>query len=152
MVTSTRSDITFNGGKVSGSVKVPPSKSYTHRAILMAALSGGKCVISNPLISFDTLATADAVRAMGAKVTQENGDLIVESSGLHAPDKVIDVLNSGTTMRLMTGIAALFSEEVTITGEESIQKRPMGPLLDALKGCGVGCSSVEGKAPITIKG
>jgi len=152
IVTSTRSDITFNGGKVSGSVKVPPSKSYTHRAILMAALSGGRCVISNPLISFDTLATADAVRAMGAKVTQENGDLIVESSGLHAPDKVIDVLNSGTTMRLMTGIAALFSEEVTITGDESIQKRPMGPLLDALKGCGVGCSSVDGRAPITIKG
>ena len=152
IVTSTRSEITFNGGTVNGEVNVPPSKSYTHRAILMAALSGGRCVISNPLISFDTLATADAVASMGARITQENGNIIVESSGLHAPDRTIDVLNSGTTMRLMTGIAALFTEEVTITGDESIRKRPMGPLLDALKGCGVGCGSVDGKAPITIKG
>ena len=152
IVTSTRSDITFNGGNVSGKVGVPPSKSYTHRAILMAALSGGRCVISNPLVSFDTLATADAVRSMGAKVSREEGRFIVESSGLHSPDRTVDVLNSGTTMRLMTGIAALFSDEVTITGDESIQKRPMGPLLSALEGCGVECRSKDGKAPITIKG
>ena len=152
ILTSTRSDIAFRGGRVSGKVAVPPSKSCTHRAILMAALSGGRCVISNPLISFDTLATADAVRAMGAKVTQENGDIVIESSGLHAPEGVVDVRNSGTTMRLLTGIAALFAEEVTITGDESIRKRPMGPLLSALEGCGVCCSSADGKAPITIRG
>jgi len=152
ILTTVRSDITFNGGEVSGEVTVPPSKSYTHRAILMAALSGGRCVISNPLISFDTLATADAVRSMGATVIQEDGRFIVESHGLHAPDRTIDVQNSGTTMRLMTGIAALFSEKVTITGDESIKKRPMGPLLEALQGCGVTCDSNDGKAPITITG
>ena len=152
IITSVRSDITFNGGKVLGKVTVPPSKSYTHRAIIMAALSGGRCVITNPLLSFDTLATADAVRSMGASVVIEDDQLTVESNGLHAPDRTIDVLNSGTTMRLMTGIAALFDEEVTITGDESIRKRPMGPLLEALKGCGVTCDSNEGKAPIRIKG
>ena len=145
-------DITFNGGSARGSVEVPPSKSYTHRAIIMAALSGGRCRISNPLISFDTMATADAVRSMGASVERVGEDLIIESSGLHPPDGTMDVLNSGTTMRLMTGISALFDSEITITGDESIRKRPMGPLLEALEACGVRCGSNDGKAPITIKG
>ena len=105
-------DITFSGGSAKGSVKVPPSKSYTHRAIIMAALSGGRCVISNPLISFDTKATAEAVRSMGASVTETDGKLIIESDKLHAPDRTIDVQNSGTTMRLMTGISALRSKGV----------------------------------------
>ena len=145
-------DITFSGGCAKGSVKVPPSKSYTHRAIIMAALSGGKCVISNPLISFDTKATAEAVRSMGAVVRETDGKLIIESGVFHAPDRTIDVQNSGTTMRLMTGISALFDSEVTITGDDSIRKRPMGPLLKALESCGVECSSNDGRAPITIKG
>jgi 3-phosphoshikimate 1-carboxyvinyltransferase len=145
-------DLEFNGGSTVGSVKVPPSKSYTHRAILMAALSGGTCRISNPLDSFDTRATADAVRSMGAKVEDADGGLLISSNGLHAPDRTIDVLNSGTTMRLMAGIAALFDSETTITGDESIRKRPMGPLLEALEGCGVECGSNDGKAPITIRG
>ena len=145
-------DITFNGGCARGTVDVPPSKSYTHRAIIMAALSGGRCRISNPLCSFDTLATADAVRSMGAKVERTDYGFLVESDGLHAPDRIIDVQNSGTTMRLMTGIAALFDSETTITGDESIRKRPMGPLLDALKSCGARCDSNDGKAPVKIRG
>ena len=145
-------DITFNGGCARGTVDVPPSKSYTHRAIIMAALSGGRCKISNPLFSFDTLATADAVRSMGAKVERADYGFLVESEGLHAPDRIIDVQNSGTTMRLMTGIAALFDSETTITGDESIRKRPMGPLLDALKSCGARCDSNDGKAPVRIRG
>ena len=145
-------DITFNGGCTRGSVQVPPSKSYTHRAIIMAALSGGRCLISNPLVSFDTNATADAVRSMGAEVEMTEKGLLVESEGLHAPDRTIDVLNSGTTMRLMTGISAIFDSETTITGDESIRKRPMGPLLKALESCGAKCSSNDGKAPITIRG
>ena len=145
-------DITFNGGCARGTVDVPPSKSYTHRAIIMAALSGGRCRIINPLCSFDTLATADAVRSMGAKVERTDYGFLVESDGLHAPDRIIDVQNSGTTMRLMTGIAALFDSETTITGDESIRKRPMGPLLDALKSCGVRCDSNDGKAPVKIRG
>lgn len=145
-------DITFNGGCARGTVDVPPSKSYTHRAIIMAALSGGRCRIINPLCSFDTLATADAVRSMGAKVERTDYGFLIESEGLHAPDRIIDVQNSGTTMRLMTGIAALFDSETTITGDESIRKRPMGPLLDALKSCGVRCDSNDGKAPVRIRG
>ena len=145
-------DIVFSGGNANGTVSPPASKSYTHRAIIMAALSGGKCVISNPLDSFDTRATAGAVRSMGITVNWTENQICVESNGIHAPDKTIDVLNSGTTMRLMTGISALFDSETTITGDESIRKRPMGPLLDALKECGVKCESNDGKAPIKITG
>ena len=145
-------DITFNGGKLQGTVSVPSSKSYTHRAIIMAALSEGRCLISNPLESFDTKATANAVRSMGADVIETDGGLIVETKKIHAPDRTIDVLNSGTTMRLMTGISALFDSETTIDGDDSIRKRPMGPLLKALEACGVQCASNDGKAPIRIRG
>ena len=145
-------DITFNGGCARGKVDVPPSKSYTHRAIILAALSRGRCRISNPLVSFDTLATVDAVRSMGANVEKTDDGFIIESGGIHAPNATIDVKNSGTTMRLMTGIAALFDSETEITGDESIRKRPMGPLLKALESCGVKCSSNDGKAPVRIRG
>ncbi len=145
-------NITFSGGEANGTVSPPASKSYTHRAIVMAALSGGKCVIRNPLDSFDTKATANAVRSMGATVDWTEKQITVKTDGIHAPDRTIDVLNSGTTMRLMTGISALFDSTVTITGDESIRKRPMGPLLDALEDCGVKCESNNGKAPISITG
>ena len=145
-------DMTFHGGDIRGKASVPPSKSYTHRAVIAAALSGGRCEIANPLCSLDIKATVEAVRSMGAVVERRDGSLTVESRGLHAPDRTIDVLNSGTTMRLMSGIAALFDSETVITGDESIRRRPMGPLLDALRGCGVECRSNDGKAPISIKG
>ena len=146
-------DITFNGGKVSGTVTPPSSKSFTHRAIILAALSGGRCRIDNPLISFDTEATMDAVRSMGADVSKDGGSVIVDASaGLHAPSGTIDVLNSGTTLRLMTGVASTFGSETELTGDESIRKRPMGPLLDALALNGVVCSSSDGKPPVRVRG
>ena len=64
----------------------------------------------------------------------------------------VDVLNSGTTMRIFAGIASLFSVPVTITGDESIMRRPMGPLLDALTSMGVSCVSRNGFPPVTITG
>ncbi len=145
-------DIVFNGGRTEGTVSVPASKSYTHRAIMMAALSEGRCAVRKPLDSFDTKATAEAMRSIGAVIEPFEDGLSVETARLHAPDREIDVLNSGTTMRLMTGIAALFDSKTTITGDESIRRRPMGPLLEALEGCGVRCGSNDGKAPITIQG
>ena len=145
-------DIVFNGGRAEGTVAVPASKSYTHRAIMMAALSEGRCAVRRPLDSFDTRATAEAMRSIGAAIERTEYGLSVETGRIHAPDREIDVLNSGTTMRLMTGLAALFDSETTITGDESIRKRPMGPLLEALEGCGVRCTSNGGKAPITIRG
>lgn len=145
-------DIVFRGGSAEGKVSPPPSKSHTHRAIILSALSEGKCRISSPLVSFDTKATMEAVRSMGATVTEGENAIEVECDAIHAPDKTIDVLNSGTTLRLMTGISSLFDSEVTLTGDSSIQKRPMGPLLKALSDAGVTCGSNDGKAPVTVCG
>ena len=146
------SDIVFRGGRAEGKVSPPPSKSHTHRAIIMSALSEGRCEVSSPLISFDTRATMDAVRAMGAVVTEREGSVTVECESIHAPDRTIDVMNSGTTMRLMTGISSLFPDKVVLTGDSSIQKRPMGPLLDSLSAAGVECSSNGGKPPVEVRG
>ena len=145
-------DITFNGGSANGAVQVPTSKSHTHRAIIMSALSKGPCRVSSPLVSFDTKATMDAVRSMGATVIENDGYLDIKADSIHAPDRTIDVMNSGTTLRLMSGISALFDSETTLTGDESIRKRPMGPLLESLSGCGARCSSNDGRAPLRIRG
>ncbi len=146
------SDIVFRGGRAEGEVSPPPSKSHTHRAIVMSALSGGRCRISSPLFSFDTRATMDAVRAMGAAVEEKEDSVTVDGSVLHAPDRTIDVRNSGTTLRLMTGISSLFSEETVLTGDDSIRKRPMGPLLDTLSAAGVACVSDGGRPPVRVRG
>ena len=144
--------IRFMGGEAKGELTPPSSKSFTHRAIILASLAEGKSKVRNPLISFDTEATIDAMRSMGADIKIEKDVIEIHTKGLHAPDRTIDVLNSGTTLRLMTGIASTFDSETTLTGDESIQKRPMGPLLDALSKKGVICSSNDGKPPVKVKG
>ncbi len=144
--------ITFKGGKAEGKVSPPPSKSHTHRAIIMSSLSGGKCKVSSPLFSFDTRSTMNAVRTMGSIVEEKDDGINIDATTFHAPDSIIDVGNSGTTLRLMTGISSVFDEKVTLTGDESIQKRPMGPLLDTLSTCNVKCTSNDRKPPVTVKG
>ena len=146
------SDITFTGGELKGTVSPPPSKSHTHRAIILSALSEGRCTVGNPLLSFDTRATMDAIRTLGAEVVEKENALEIECARVHAPDRTIDVLNSGTTMRLMTGISSLFDTEVTLTGDDSIKKRPMGPLLESLSAAGVKCTSSDGKPPVKVCG
>ena len=145
-------DVSFSGGELKGTVSPPPSKSHTHRAIILAALSGGTCRIDSPLLSFDTRATMDAVRALGADVEEHGDHIIVKGGDIHAPERPIDVANSGTTLRLMTGICSLFGSETVLTGDASIRKRPMGPLLESLSAAGVACSSENGKPPVRVKG
>ena len=145
-------DITFKGGRAEGKVSPPPSKSHTHRAIVLAALSGGKCRISNPLISLDTEATMDAVRAIGADVSMDGNDILVECKEMHVPDKEINVKNSGTTLRLMTGVCATFDQVVTLTGDYSIQKRPMLPMISSLYNAGVRAGSKQGYPPVQVCG
>lgn len=146
-------EIVFKGAKAEGKVSPPPSKSHTHRAIIMAALSGGKCRITNPLVSLDTQATMDAVRTMGAVVTEEPGAVTVDGTVNHAPDREVDVKNSGTTLRIMTAVSATYDQIVDLTGDYYLRKRPMAPLLKALHECGVKVASTEeGTAPVKVQG
>jgi 3-phosphoshikimate 1-carboxyvinyltransferase len=110
---------------VGGEAIAPPSKSYTHRAIILGALTGDKCEVRRPLISEDTAATVSAVAMLGAQIEVENGLIRIECPTLSAPRKSINARNSGTTLRLISGIASLIAGKTSITGDESLRKRPM---------------------------
>ncbi len=141
--------------RLHGRLIAPPSKSYTHRAILLASLCEGKSKVISPLISRDTTATLNGCEALGAVITR-NEDLLIEGrKTLKTPNDIIDVQNSGTTLRLLTSIAALTPDGYTVfTGDESVRQRPMQPLLDTLLALGVKCWStrLNGCAPIIVKG
>jgi 3-phosphoshikimate 1-carboxyvinyltransferase len=140
-------------GRLRGSVKVPPSKSYTHRAIITASLSGGRSLVSNPLVSRDTLATIGACRAMGAQIEEDGSSIVVVGSEPKAPEDVVNVENSGTTLRFMTSVFAIPERGCAVlTGDASTRKRPMQGLLDALTGLGasVRSSRGDGCAPIIV--
>ncbi|MDL2260841.1 3-phosphoshikimate 1-carboxyvinyltransferase [Methanimicrococcus sp. OttesenSCG-928-J09] len=151
-----------------GALTAPASKSYTHRAIFIAALGKNKCRLYNPLLSADTKSTMEACRLFGAGIEEtemrdENGNIetIITVTGFDGKPKVsetqkmmIDVGNSGTTLRLMTALSGLTDEEVTLTGDESIQKRPNTPLLKTLNQMGTEAYSKNGDgcAPLIVKG
>jgi 3-phosphoshikimate 1-carboxyvinyltransferase len=146
-------------GHLIGSVSVPPSKSYTHRAMLMASLAvadkrGRGSRIRNPLLSRDTNATVDACSAMGAEMERSDGVLTVRGTRPKVPDDVVNVENSGTTLRFMTSAFSLASGGyVVLTGDSSIRRRPMQPLLDTLGQLGVQTwtSRDNGCAPVIVK-
>ena len=139
--------------KIKGKINCPSNKSYTHRGIFLASLAGNNSKVENVLLSADTKATIEACKKFGAVIEVNDSDIIVKKSikiGTNVPE--INTENSGTTIRIAVGIASLFSEEITLTGDASLQKRPMQPLLDALSSIGAKCSSTNGNPPIKIKG
>ena len=139
--------------KLTGIIACPPNKSYTHRAIFLASLAKGKSVIRNVLLSRDTIATINACKAFGAEISIDGSTVTVESKGKVIPQKSeIDATNSGTTIRISAAIAALSDTKIILTGDSSLKKRPMQPLLDALGKLGAACTSTDGKPPITVKG
>ena len=139
--------------KLTGIIACPPNKSYTHRAIFLASLAKGKSVIRNVLLSRDTIATINACKAFGAEISIDGSTVTVESKGKVIPQKSeIDAANSGTTIRISAAIATLSDTKIILTGDSSLKKRPMQPLLDALGKLGAACTSTDGKPPITVKG
>ena len=139
--------------KIKGIIDCPSNKSYTHRGIFLASLAGNNSKVENVLLSADTKATIEACEKFGAIIEVEDSAVIVkESIKIGSKVSEINTENSGTTIRIAIGIASLFSEEITLTGDESIQKRPMQPLLDALSSIGAECNSIDGKPPVKIKG
>jgi 3-phosphoshikimate 1-carboxyvinyltransferase len=135
--------------------EAPPSKSYTHRAYAIALLADGLSTIVNPLRAGDTDSTLLACEAFGADLKTEDGKVGIKGTGgrLNTPPHEIDVGNSGTTIRLFTSIAAL-NGRVVLNGDESIQNRPMQPLLDALSQLGVSARSIKenGMPPVEVMG
>lgn len=142
--------------KISGTIRCPPSKSYTHRAIAIASLCERQSTITNALLARDTLATLAACITLGANIQHENTTLWIEGKhSFNPPDNVINAENSGTTIRIVTAMSALVKKGFTVlTGDESLRKRPMQPILDALDQLGVQCYSakMDGTPPIIVRG
>lgn len=147
--------ISIQRSQLSGTARCPSSKSYTHRAIFLAALSEGESKIHNPLISRDTLSSINACRAIGPQIISEESSLRIMGTDLKTPDTVIDAGNSGTTIRIATSVCSLIESGYSIlTGDSSLRTRPMDPLLCSLGELGVDCFStkLDGTPPIVVKG
>jgi 3-phosphoshikimate 1-carboxyvinyltransferase len=139
--------------KLSGTILCPPNKSYTHRAIFLASLVNGKSLIKNVLHSRDTNATIEICRRFGAEIQQAANNIKVRGIDKFEDIELeLDASNSGTTIRIAAAIAALRNGKTVLTGDESLKKRPMKPLLDALEALGAKCSSNDGKPPLTVIG
>lgn len=140
-----------------GSFKLIGDKSISHRAIMFSSISKGHNKISNFLMGQDCLSTIDCFRKMGVDIEIKNKDVYVCGNGLHGlkrPKEILDVGNSGTTIRLISGILAGNNFDATLIGDESIAKRPMKRVTDPLRM--MGCK-IEGKddanyTPIKIYG
>jgi 3-phosphoshikimate 1-carboxyvinyltransferase len=142
---------------VSGEVSAPPSKSYTHRAVILASLAAGESIIRNPLISADTLYTIDAARSLGADIELKDKRLIISGTGgkIRVGDKQrIFAGNSGSTIRMVAPLAALGQGRVILDGENRLRQRPIGDLLSALESLGISARSLNnnGCPPIEIQG
>ncbi|MEM0080015.1 MAG: 3-phosphoshikimate 1-carboxyvinyltransferase [Nitrososphaerota archaeon] len=140
--------------RFSGFVEAVPSKSYTHRVYSTSLLVNGRSVALNPLFSSDTEATLNACRMFGAETILSKGKVELSCRRLKLPDDVVNAQNSGTTLRFFTALSSLAPPGyVVLTGDESLRKRPMQPLIDALRMLGVECWSTRGNglAPIVVK-
>jgi len=139
--------------EIDGDIECPANKSYTHRAIFLASLAIDKSIIKNILRSGDTNATINACKNFGVEIKDVGDDITVTSAReLKLHNNTIDAANSGTTIRIATAISALANDKIVLTGDSSLKKRPMQPLLDALESLGAKCSSDNGSPPISVTG
>ena len=145
--------------RLNGTVSIPASKSHTIRAVAIAALASGQSLIRNPLWSGDSEAAVNCYTALGARIDTSD-PLVWKVSGIGGrvvpPSETVDCLNSGTTLRIAMGSAALAEpgKTTTFTGDAQLQSRPVGPLMDSLTELGAKCVSVKGngKAPVQVIG
>ena len=141
---------------ISATVEIPASKSYTNRALLIAALADGASRIENPLFSDDTHYMSQALIQFGIPVEREDKAFVVHGSGgkMIAPEKEIFVGNAGTAMRFLTTFSTLADGVTRLTGDERMQQRPIGDLLDCLQQMKVQAISEKDNQcpPLTIHG
>ena len=142
---------------MSGEVTIPGDKSISHRAVMFGSLADGLTEVTNFLQGADCLSTIEAFRKMGIEIENTPEKILIHGKGLHgltAPSSVLDMGNSGTTTRLISGILAGQSFESTLTGDASIQKRPMRRIMEPLSMMGGNIVSVNGNdcAPLHIIG
>ena len=140
-----------------GELSVPGDKSISHRAVMFGSLAEGTTEVTNFLQGADCLSTISCFRQMGIDIENTPDRILIHGKGLHGlsrPDDILDVGNSGTTTRLMSGILAGQNFDCTVNGDASIQKRPMKRIMTPLSLMGADISSIPGNgcAPLHIQG
>lgn len=157
MTTQTVNYVAKPGGKLSGEFRVPGDKSISHRSIMLGSLAVGTTEVSGFLEGEDSLATLQSFRDMGVVIEgPHRGRVTVHGVGLHGlkmPPNALYLGNSGTSMRLLSGLMAAQNFDVEMTGDESLSKRPMNRVADPLRKMGAVIESAEnGRPPLRIKG
>ena len=139
---------------LNGELAVPGSKSHTIRAIAAALMAEGTSIVRAPLESADTRSTLEAAKLLGAKVCEHLDRWEITGTGgkITDPQQVIDMGNSGTGLRILSGIAGTADCKITFDGDASLRSRPMGQLTDALSNLGVKVETREGKCPVSFEG
>lgn len=140
----------------SGTTKVPGDKSISHRALMLGGLAVGETIISGLLEGEDVLNTAEAMRALGAKIYKSDDGLWhaygTGIGGLRQPAHPLEMGNSGTSTRLLIGLAGAHPIKTTFTGDPSLSKRPMKRVMEPLGLMGATFESNDGKLPLTVTG
>ncbi|MBE28875.1 3-phosphoshikimate 1-carboxyvinyltransferase [bacterium] len=147
--------ITSNCATLSGSIKVPGDKSISHRSIILGSISNGITSVSGFLEGEDSLATLNAFKSMGVKIERNGSNVVIHGvgmKGLEEPKNPLYVGNSGTSIRLMSGLLSAQSFNTVLCGDESLSKRPMGRIIEPLRQMGADISGVDSKPPLSIKG
>jgi len=144
-------------GPVDLKATAPPSKSYTHRALIAGALAKGTTTVTHPLDADDTRLTLAALRALGITAEQDAENIRIDGCDGKIPAKhatTLDLDNSGTSLRLLTSLALLAHHPVTLTGSARMQERPIGPLAAALPTLGgnVRFLNADGYPPLEVSG
>ena len=144
-------------GPLKGEITVPGDKSISHRAVMFGSLAKGTTEITGFLQGADCLSTISCFERMGVAIENRGDIVLVHGNGLHGlkkPETILDCGNSGTTTRLISGILSAQNFDVTLTGDASIQKRPMKRIIDPLSQMGAKIESVNGNgcAPLHITG
>ncbi|MBI4291972.1 MAG: 3-phosphoshikimate 1-carboxyvinyltransferase [Betaproteobacteria bacterium] len=144
------------GGKLSGTLRVPGDKSISHRSIMLGAIATGDTHVSGFLEGEDALATISIFRALGVRIDgPEGGEVLVHGVGLRglkAPASVLDCGNSGTSMRLISGLLAGQDFDCELTGDESLRRRPMRRVAEPLALMGAHIETSDGRPPLRIHG
>jgi len=143
------------GSPLSGQLVPPGDKSVSHRAAIFGGLAHGVTRIEGFLAAGDTLATLDAMAALGARVTRDDTRVDIHGGSLKQPDGPLDLGNSGTGMRLLTGALCghpdLFGTSIELVGDASLSRRPMQRIIEPLEAMGARIDSVDGHAPLTVR-
>ena len=147
--------LTSNSGPLKGSIKVPGDKSISHRSIMLGSIAEGVTRVSGFLEGEDSLATLNAFRDMGVQIERNGSNVVIHGvgmRGLKEPKNPLNLGNSGTSIRLMSGLLSAQNFDSKLCGDESLSTRPMGRVINPLREMGADIFGDDSMPPLTIKG